>query len=227
MKKIIIEKDVLSPSSGQNSFIQDQFDFRKTGEFKSNDNRVAVLKMEESVWWNRPLDSDKMVRLEEGGLYSYNLPFLGDRDEYKTGYNLLLPKGGIAVISHIKFDEETAEQIRGLIYDCAYNTLFNSLVELGVPIEKLYQTRNDILLNGKKVSGEEKKIENNVFTENMIITMSYLSNIEDFENLTGKYAKVRGITGITDEYPEITTEVLMNKLYDNIKKLYEELKIGG
>lgn len=213
MSTITVEKGILNPGANINSFIPEQFTFRNTGEFVGT-NRIAILHMEESVWWNRPLHSNEMLKLEDDGLYSYNLPFLGDRDTYKTGYNLLLPLNGIAIISHIKFDQNDSEEFRQKIYDLSYKVLYDSLIELGMTQDHLSQKNNDTLYDGKKFAGGEKKIIGDVFTEDMIITMDY-SILEDvFKRITGKYAKVRNITGASDEMPSISSTLLINKLYD-------------
>lgn len=226
MSAITVEKgDFLAPSIEMNSFIPEQFVFRKTKEFLGT-NRIAILRMNESAWWNRPLESDVMVKQEPDGLYSYNLPFLGAVDTYKANYNLLLPIDGIAIISHIKFDEEDSEQFRWKVYELSYQVLYDSLVELGVSEEHLTQIRNDTLYDGKKFAGGEKKtIDDSVFTEDMIIT-THFKVVEDiFSRLTGTYAQARGITGIIDEEPWLTVDMIIDKLYEKFnQELFEEAR---
>jgi len=157
------------------------------------------------------------------GLYSYNLPFLGNRDTYKTGYNLLLNKNSITYTSHIKLDESWTEEQKEKLSKLSYKVLYDALIELGVDDDKLSQQRNDMLYAGKKFAGGEKIIRDNVYTEDLVITMQFLPEKEIFSRLTGKYATVRGITGISEEVPQITKEALINKMFIKVKDEIENL----
>lgn len=221
MNKINISKTVLHASKGEHNILPNQFIWRTEKKFVG-DNEIVIMDNQEAVWWNRPLTSDVFCKKEKDGLYSYNLPFLsaflGGTDLYKTGYNLILNKNSIPCASHIQVDEtwtdEKKELLERMFYDCIYGTL----IELGVPKEKLSRPRNDILYDGKKFVGGEQGFRDNVFTQDIVITLQVLPEKEIFERLTGKYAQKRGMTGIAEEVPTITKDAFIETLY---KKLCE------
>lgn len=219
MKDIHIRKDILSPSTGHHSIIPWQYHWRKTGEF-IGENSLAIMEPQEAVWWNRPLDSDQMCKLESDGLYSYNLPFLGDKDIYKTGYNILLAKNSIPIAIHIRLNGWTDVEIENL-HSLSYCILRSSLTELGVDKEKLSIERNDMLYDGKKFAGGEKAIRGGVYTEDLVITTYFLPEKDVFSRLTGKYAKARNITGICEECPSLSTETLRTTLFSHFCQLTE------
>jgi hypothetical protein len=47
-----------------------------------------------------------LCKLEPDGIYSFNLPFIGGRDLYKTGYNILLNKNSVPVAGLIKVNPD-------------------------------------------------------------------------------------------------------------------------
>ena len=210
MKNITARKDILSPSTGRHSIIPNQYHWRKTGEF-IGENSIAIMEPLEAVWWNRPLDSDVMCKLEPDGLFSYNLPFLGERDIYKTGYNILLARHSIPIAIHVKLDKWTDSKIEKL-YNLSYKVLWDSLVELGVDERHLSIERNDMLYDGRKFAGGEKVIRDGVFSEDLVITTHYLPEKDVFARLTGKYAKTRGIIGICEACPGIEANEFIEML---------------
>lgn len=222
MKDVVVRKGVLKPSEGKHENISEQFIWRKTGNFVGK-NQIVIMDTQEPIWWNRPLESDIMVKQEDDGLYSYNLPFLGNRDVYKTGYNLLLGKNSITYTGHILLDDSWTEEQKDKLLRLSYDALYESLLELGVDETKLQRTRNDMLYNGKKFAGGEQVISGSVYTEDMVITMQFLPEKDIFSRLTGKYANVRGITGIEEEVSNVTKEKLIEKMYNKITQFFAEL----
>lgn len=220
---IIVRKGELKPSENKHENITEQFLWRTTGKFEG-DNQIVIMDTKEPCWWNRPLTSDVMCKLEDDGIYSYNLPFLGNRDVYKTGYNLLLCENSVTYTAHIKTDGLTDEQIKEL-YDLDYKVLYDALVELGVKKEDLEITRNDMLYKGKKFAGGEKVIRDGVFTEDLVITVLFEPEKEIFSRLTGKYANTRGITGVGEENSQVTKEILIDKMYEKIKDFLAKIDL--
>lgn len=222
MKNVLVRKSLLDPRDGHNADLEAQFEWRKTGRF-IGESVVDICDAQIPIWWNRPLDSDTLIKIEEDGLYSYNLPFLGGRDIYKTGYNLLLAKNSIPFSSHILFDNTWTEEQRQTTYDFSYNVIWDSLVELGVDPEKMARPRNDITYEGKKFVGGEKKIIGDVFSEDLVITLQFLPEKDIFDRLTGKYAHTRKITGIEEEVPTVTKMALIDKLYEKTVEFFSNL----
>lgn len=220
---IIIEETVLNPSNGEHATLPEQFLWRSKGIFEGP-NRIVICDTKESIWWNRPITSDTLYRVESDGLYSYNLPLLDNIAEFKSGYNLLLGKNTIAYAAHIKFDDTWTEEQKQALYNLSYKVLYDSLVELGVDKTRLTQQNNDTAYDGKKFAGGEKIIKNNVFTENFVITLQVLPEKEIFARLTGKYVANKKITGIEEEDSRITKKILMDKMYEKIVAFFEALK---
>lgn len=202
--------------------VWDQFEWRKTKIFK-NKNWVAIGDVSEPLWWNRPLKSDLLIKKEENGLWSLNLPYIFEKPDYKTGYNILVGINSIPVCIHLKIDltwpKNKLSKFNTLILDTVYTTL----LDLGVDPKVLSFSKNDLLCNGKKFLGEEHIITNGVYSADAIITLEYTPEQELFKKLTGKYALARGITGIIEETKCFTKEQFMIKLSENFDKFFEEL----
>lgn len=219
MSAIYVKKGYLKPSEDHHEILYNQFIWRTQNKFVGK-NTVVVMDTQEPVWWNRPLNSDVFCKKESDGLYSYNLPYLYAVKNFKTGYNLLLGGYSVTYSAHIKIDENwTKEQIEK-IENFSYNAIYECLIELGVPEEKLEMVNNDILYEGRKIMGGEKITRDGVFSEDLVITLNYSKEKHLFDRLTGKYANARGITGIGEIYPNITKEVLIDLLYKKAKKFF-------
>ena len=160
--------------------------------------------------------SETLIKQEADGIYSYNLPFIGPSTDFKTGYNLLLNKNSIPMGVHVKlqpgWDSRQIDTLAKMITESVYS----ALVELGVPTKELSRKHNDLLYKGKKFMGEEQKIANGVFSENVVITLEYTPEEEIFKRLTGKYALSRGITGIIEETQCFTKQQFIDKLLEKI-----------
>ena len=202
--------------------VVDQFYWRQTKIFK-NKNWVTLADVKEATWWNRPLHSEQLIKKEENGLWSLNLPYIFEKPDYKTGYNILVGINSVPVCIHIKLDpnwpKEKLNKFNTLILDTVYKTL----IDLGVDPKVLSFSRNDLLCNGKKFLGEEHVITNGIYSADAIITLEYTPEQELFKQLTGKYALVRGITGIIEETKCFTKEQFMNRLTENFNTFFEDL----
>lgn len=221
-------KDIVNPTNGFNSIAPEQYEFRKTGRFVG-ESVIAVCTMEEAVWWNRPFEEDSaFLTKAEDGLNAYNFPiFAGvgrnisksDSFAYKTNYNILLNHNAICPLAHINTEGWTDEERASLnaFFDTVYR---DSLIELGADSSKLSTPSNDILYNDKKFAGRERIWSRSVYEENGVITCLYLPEKDIFDRLTGKYANSRGITGITEEVPTITKDVLCDKIYQKFVEFF-------
>jgi hypothetical protein len=216
MKNLTILQTPMVPSKGIiPQAIQEQYEWRKTKQFAGN-SWIGIAQLEEPIWWNRPLTSETLVRQEADGIWSLNLPYIGGFESYKTGYNLLLNKNSIPIAVHLELNPNWPAQKIEQIKQMVTTAVYDSLIELGVNPETLVFAHNDLLYNGKKFMGNEQRIENNVFTENTIITLEYTPEKEIFERLTGKYALARGITGIIEETQCFTKQQFLDKLLEKI-----------
>lgn len=224
-KNIKISKVILDPSKEEHNILPNQFIWRTKKEFVG-ENEIVIMDNQKAVWWNRPLTSDTLYKKEDDGLYSYNLPFLsaveGGTDLYKTGYNILLNKNSIPCAAHIKLDATWTDEQKQLLNQMFYYCIYHALMDLGVAEEDLDRPRNDILYKGKKFVGGEKAFIDDVFTEDLVITLQVLPEKDIFDRLTGTYAHKRKITGIAEEVPSITKEAFIDKLYEKLQAYVEE-----
>lgn len=216
----------VAPSTGINpQIIQDQFQWRKDLIWRSSESQIAFGDVKECFWWNRPLGPKSLVKQEEDGLYSYNLPYIGPPNKlYKTEYNILVTPNTIPIVTHIKLNPKWTQsqitQLEWLMSDSIYLTL----LELGVDKTKLKRVMNDLLYDNKKFVGIEQKNANGVFTQNIILTLKYKPEEEIFKRLTGKYALSRGIIGIMEETNCFTREQFIESLKTKILKFMNNLE---
>ena len=215
----------VAPSKGITpQIILDQFQWRKDLKFKSDTSMIAFGDVKECFWWNRPLTSAHLVKVEADGLCSYNLPFVGSNEKsYKTKYNILVTPNTIPIVTHIKINPKwTNAQIASLEWLMS-NSIYDTLVELGVDKNKLLRVQNDILYDGKKFVGIEQKKAKGVFSQDIILTLKYKPEEEIFQRLTGEYALARGIIGIQEETNCFTREQFVQKLKEKILTFMETL----
>lgn len=217
MKNLKIYTAKMAPSKGITpQILQEQFEWRKSLIWKSLANQIVIADIEEPVWWNRPLESDTFIKQESDGLWSYNLPIILRKAQYKTDYNVLLNKNSIPIALHIQINPLWTDAQLTTLTNIVVKSIHETLIELGVPTEDLVHTGNDLLYKGKKFMGDEQKLANGVFTENTIITLEYTPEEEIFKRLTGKYALTRGITGIIEETHCFTKQQFLDKLLKKI-----------
>lgn len=222
MGKVKVNVVGLQPSQGKHWNLVQQYLWRTKGIFEG-DNEIYICDTLEPIWWNRPLVSEYFVKLEDDGLWSYNLPLLENIPRYKTNYNSLLARNTIAYSAHIKLDETWTEEEIKRLYTLSFDVLYDSLLELGVDKDKLQVTGNDFNYNGKKFAGIERMLKDNVFTENFVITLKVLPEKDIFDRLTGKYVKNKPLTGIEEEVHNVTKYKVIEKMYEKITAFLKEI----
>lgn len=219
MKNLQLSIEQMAPSQGITpKVIKEQFDWRQDKTKISPINYLTIIDIQEPVWWNRPAVSSELLKLETDGLYSYNLPFLGNRADFKTKYNLLLNKNSIPIANHIKINSAWSKDQVTALTKMTSNAVYSALIELGVDAKNLSFHANDILYNHKKFMGYEQLISNGVFSEDIVITLEYTPEAEIFQRLTGQYALTRGITGIIEETQCFTKQQFIDKLIEKYKE---------
>lgn len=222
MYNIKISIQPLAPSEGEHSIVPNQFIWRTEKRFVGG-NDIVIADIQEPIWWNRPLTSNILCKQEEDGLYSYNLPYWGgNKLLFKTGYNVLLNKNSVPCAIHIQLNDDWTDEQRYAL-DIMFDTcLYNALLELGVHKEDLAQPKNDFYMQSRKFACGEKIFEDNVFTQNVIITLRAKPEQDIFARLTGKYAHAKPITGILEEIPDVTKEQFIATLYKNLAQYIEQ-----
>lgn len=208
MFKIKFEKYDLEPSKNITpDIIYQHFNWRNDKLVTCN-NIVAFGNVKEPIWWNRPYQSDIVIKQEPDGLYSYNLPYIYRQNNIKTKYNLLVNKNSVPLLILIKLDKTwTAKQYNILNNHLAINAVYKALIKLGVNKEKLKIVNNDIIYdNKKKFMGTESSMLGGWFGLAAIVTLRYTEEKDIFNRLSGKYAAQRGICGIQEETNDIFTK---------------------
>ena len=102
--KIDFKIQIMQPSKNITpQIVVDHFNWRKFNTY-SGISTIQIGDVKEPIWWNRPLKSDTAVKLENDGIYSYNLPYIYNNLLYKSGYNLLVGEGSVPLMALIKMD---------------------------------------------------------------------------------------------------------------------------
>lgn len=211
----------LQPSTNEHSIIHNLFIWRTEKRFVG-ENRIDIMDIKEPVWWNRPYTSDVFCKLEEDGLYSYNLPIASGENSFKTKYNYLLNKQSIPIVLHIQLDDTWTDDDKYVLSRMCQTCVYEALLDLGVSKEDLSVPKNDLLFQGRKFAGVEYASADNVHSEALCITLAVASEKDIFARLTGQYAHKRPITGIAEEVPSVTKEAFIERLIERLNLYIEE-----
>lgn len=222
MKDLEIFIAPMVPSKGINpKIMQDQFIFRKTGIYNGK-STIGIADMQEPIWWNRPLDSDSLVKKEVDGLCSYNMPLAGGQ-AFKSAYNILLNKNSVPIAIQLLIDRNwTTEQLE-ILHTAVFSAVYNALISLGVDANRLTNPHNDLLYDGKKFMGIESLEKNGWYSANCFVTLQYSPEKMVFDRLTGEFAQSRGITGIIEETGLFTKEEFIKALLEEFNKILAKL----
>lgn len=223
-KNILVITEPLAPSQGKHSILPNQFIWRTEKRFVG-ENSIVVADNQEAIWWQRPLTSETLCKIENDGHYSYNLPFWQKEKThlaFKADYNVLLNKNSVPIAIHIQLDEAWTEEQKQLLQSMLPSCLYDTMLTLGADKDSLVYNGNDIYFKNRKFACSEQILEGNVFTQNTIVTILALPEKDIFARLTGRYAHVKTITGIGEEVPSITKEAFIDVLYEKLQKYVEE-----
>ena len=189
---------------------------RNLSNFKGP-NHYYVWNFERGFYFNRPLqEQENMWQQDPRGIPSINWQFIGRNIpelQWKQKCDLLVPEHGVVTTAKIEFDDEWSEKKQKALDDFTFETLKCIILENGGDRNLLVHQGNDLLYNGKKFAGKEWQFTQNAgYIENVVITCSYIKEKEWFDKLY-HWSGEKQITGITDEVPSITKELLIEKLY--------------
>lgn len=184
-----------------------------------------VWSLEKSVFFNRRRESNSIFNIDPRGLNSIDITFIG-KDildlQYKLKQDLLLPKHGLAVMCKVKFDDSWSEERMKKLDDFTMNTIIRIIVENGGDPSCVEQRGNDLLYNGKKFCGKEWKfLPPYGYIENTVLTTEYLPEKQWFDQLY-HYEGEKQITGITEEVPSVTKELLISELVRIAKETFND-----
>lgn len=167
------------------------------------------------------------------GVYYWDFPIDPSRDEeVKNNTNPMVSETHLLFDYYCKFDEGLDLEVKKKFYTLAKRAVVNVLERVSDNIsysEEGEGHHNDILINGRKVWGEERtQLNNGVYSiGNTILNFSehfdfYNPNLKK-EIETGK-ASGKGMTGVEDEIPGYTRDQFIKDYLNEIDVLTKELK---
>lgn len=184
-----------------------------------------VWSFDKSMYFNRHLDPVPLFNKDPRGINSIDMTFIGqDIPElhYKLKQDLVLPHHGVMIVSKIKFDSSWSEERMKKLDDFTMNTIIRIIIENGGDSSCIEQRGNDLLYNGKKFCGKEWKFFPPYgYIENTVLTTEYLPEKQWFDQLY-HYDGEKQITGITDEVPSVTKELLISELVHIVKETFND-----
>lgn len=208
--------------------IYQQFNFRKNHTFEG-ENSVTIVNMFEPVWWTRPLEAETETAWikNEKDEWVCTLPFfLGTEKTWKSNYNILVNKNNLPTLIQLKFNHKLSQEEKFKLSTATFYAIIKTLINLGANEQDFCCINNDLLLRGKKFVGNEIIIENNIYTECLFINLKYAEEKELFEQIyTGKKTNIWPITGILDEYPNISKEAFLQTYCTELKKIFDEFEL--
>lgn len=191
--------------------VYQQFNFRKYSTWEG-ENSVTIIDMQEPVWWNRPLkaNTEEALSVASDGIYQCMLPLFKETSQlWKTNYNVLVNKNNLPTLIQLKFENPLSTQQLQQLLSMSFWVILQTLIKLGVPETDLCCLNNDLLIKGKKFAGSERIYRDNIYTECLFINLKYEDEKELFSQIYQGKKPHRLITGILDEYPNLTKETFI------------------
>lgn len=212
----------INPTNGLiPDILKNQFHYRKYKEFIGK-SEIVIADMKEATWWNRPLaeNTNQLLKIESDGLYSFNLPIAWTYDKWKSNYNVILNENNTPVAIHLCFKTKLSDELKSDLRKLTGRSIYKALIAAGIPEDEIVFLNNDILVKGKKIAGGECISKDNIYEENIFLTLNYSIEKPIFDRLTiGKAKPKRAITGVFDEFETKLKKEDFLKLY---KKVLEE-----
>lgn len=179
-------------------------------------NFYHIFSFKHSMYFNRKTEPCQIFDKDPRGLPSMNMQFIGldiPELQYKLKQDLLLPNHGLAILSKVKLDPLWSQEKQTTLDNFTFEAIKDIILKNGGNRRSLIQKKNDLFYNGKKFAGQEWKfIPNYGYIENTVLTCDYEKEKTWFEQLY-HYDGEHEITGITNEVPSVTKELLIENLY--------------
>lgn len=208
--------------------IYQQFNFRKNHTFEG-ENSVTIVNMFEPVWWTRPLEAETETAWikNEKDEWVCTLPFfLGTKKIWKSNYNVLVNTNNLPTLIQLKFNHKLSQEEQFKLSTTTFYAIIKTLIKLGAEEKDFCCINNDLLLRGKKFVGNEIIIDDNIYMECLFINLKYTEDKALFDQIyTGAKTKVWPITGILDEYPEITKEAFLKAYCEELQECLNQFEL--
>lgn len=184
-----------------------------------------IWSFDKSMYFNRHLEPIPLFNHDSRGIDSIDMTFIGGNDpalQHKLKQDLLLPEHGLMILSKVFFKGMWSEERMNALDDFTMSALKEIILENGGEESKLTQKGNDLLYNGKKFCGKEWKfLPPYAYIENTVLTTEYLPEKKWFDMLY-HYDGEKQITGITEEVPTVTKELLATELLRKFKEKFNK-----
>ena len=187
------------------------------------ENFFYIWDFKQSCYFNRPFEEKDVFTPDPRGLMGMNWQFIGKgipELEWKQKCDLLLPEHGFNTTVKVKFDSSWTDEKQKALDELTFSTIIRVVKEHDGE-GHIQQIGNDLLYDGRKFAGKEWMFIQNVgYIENTVVTCEYLPEKLYFDKLF-HHPKEKQITGITEELPAVTKELLMteiNKAVDTLIK---------
>lgn len=216
--KVILED--FAPSEGKLSYVPESIRAR-IGE-RDWESSIRIVKLREPAYYNRvDYDPEKALERTEDGILVINSPniFAGEKRETKGGSNAFFPAGSVIVAINVKHSDLGSVDASKLLHFAQGEAY--KIVRKRSSIRDVQKVNNDILFKGRKFYGEEVAGFEDCYSITGIVTCEYKKYEAEFQRLRG--LGIRPITGITDEIPELTRDIIAQELFEAALALTEEV----
>lgn len=182
-----------------------------------------IWTVDQSMYFNRHIEQVPLFNHDPRGLDSIDMIFIGagiPELAHKLKQDLVLPKHGFMILSKVFFANRWSEEDMKALDDFTMTTLKQIIIDYGGNPAQIKQQGNDLMYNGKKFCGKEWKfLPPYGYIENTVITTEYLPEKQWFDQLY-HYPEEKTITGITEEVPTCTKDILMQELVSRFNKRF-------
>ena len=179
--------------------------------------------VDQSMYFNRHTEQVPLFNHDPRGLASIDMTFIGSgipELAHKLKQDLVLPNHGFMILSKVFFANRWPEEDMKALDNFTMTTLKQIVIDYGGDSTLIEQQGNDLMYNGKKFCGKEWKfLPPYGYIENTVITTEYLPEKQWFDQLY-HYSGEKIITGITEEVPTCTKEILMQELISRFNKRF-------
>lgn len=218
MRDILIYEAIFDPANGQLSNYPDCMSIRLHKDLSNIKSSFTIGKIPNNVLYNRSLDKDTIWE-NNNDLIVMNSPSIYRDDEAlaieKAGRPYLLSKNSLMIIGALK-KEDIADMDTDEVVSF-FGKLVCEIIGKYGDENKIKMIKNDLYYNGKKFGGVEATCNGNV-TIGASITCKYLPERVIIDSLPNKGNY--GITGILEEIPDLTEDILIQELLDGVNKFF-------
>lgn len=207
------------------------------GDTKLNENFINLYYLNVPMILNRSFDIEKPGYRHEAGISYFDFPL--DRSkatDIKNNTKPTLTPSQLIIEYYYSFEgisddkKKYIEELPRQALMSVVRRVSEKKIELSAKTAIPGQYANDILFDGKKISGGERQSN----THGVYDFFNCITNYGKYEHLFEKFVygeenhikSNRGITGLEDEIPGYTKEQFTKEYIEELKRLFDELEKG-